>query len=395
MKAVIVEIKESFVAVLSDDGCISKVRNNNYEIGQVIELSKQKINISRKFVAFAASAATFFMLCGVGAWAYTSPYSYVSLDVNPSIEFSINRFDRVLSVKAVNDDGLELLKELDLSDLKNKTIEQALSQTIDQISTLGYFDGDLEGGIVISTSGENSDKATDLAEELQISVEQEVEGNGDNVIVEAMSVGLERVHQAQALGVTPGKLHLVEKLQASAADPTSFDLETWLNKPVKEIMQATKENKKADKKESVSGSAITLEENDNDKKAKVEDKADNNAKDTLDKASNKPEKETEKSNKSEEIDANKAKDAKDDNANNSLKGNDKAIDKAQKAKDSGEKVKETEEKAKEAEINADKNSEKEFDENMKQDNREKSPGQKTTDKETKNSDRYNKYHIDK
>ena len=105
MKAVIVEIKNDFAAILSDDGRILKVRNNNYAIGQVIEMNQNKLFKTRKFAAIAASAAAFILLCGTSAWAYMTPYSYVSLDVNPSIEYSLNRFDRVLDVTAVNDDG--------------------------------------------------------------------------------------------------------------------------------------------------------------------------------------------------------------------------------------------------------------------------------------------------
>lgn len=244
MKSVILEIKDGFAAVLSDNGCIEKIKNNNYEVGQVIQTSTSKVRFTRKITVFAASAAAFAVL-SVGTWAYASPYSYVSLDVNPSIEYTVNRFDRVIHVKAVNDDGEEILSEIKLEDLKNKTIEAALSRTINQISELGFFDGTDAGGIVIATSGKNKEKAEQLAQDLQESVEDEVAENGDNVTVEAISVGLERVEQARELGVTPGKLNLVEKLQAAATDPTTIILEEWLDKPVKDIMKATKDYKKA------------------------------------------------------------------------------------------------------------------------------------------------------
>ncbi len=129
MKAVVVEIKNNYAAVLSDNGCISKVKNKNYVIGQVIYIRSEK-SFSKKMVTIAASAAALFVL-GTGTWAYAAPYSYVSLDVNPSIEFTVNRFDRVIRVKAVNDDGEELLKNINLNDLKNETIKNALSTNIE------------------------------------------------------------------------------------------------------------------------------------------------------------------------------------------------------------------------------------------------------------------------
>jgi hypothetical protein len=269
MKAVIVELKNDLAAVLSDDGRITTIKNKDYEIGQEIQMRNHNSNLTKKIVTFAASAAAFVVL-SVGTWAYASPYSYVSLDVNPSIEFTVNRFDRVLSVKAVNDDGEEILQKISLSDLENKTIEDAITNTVKQISEQGYFDGTIEGGIVITTSGKDEEKAEELAQELQDTVEEEITEIGDDVVVEAYSVGLERVEEARALGVTPGKLNLVEKLQASATDPSSINLEEWLNKPVKEIMKATKDNRKATV---ATGSAIIVKDKEEQKDLLKEQKA--------------------------------------------------------------------------------------------------------------------------
>ena len=244
MKAVVVEIENRYAAVLSDDGCIEKVKNNNYTPGQVIQINDDKIHRSKKFIAFAASAAALAVL-GTGTWAYASPYSYVSLDVNPSIEFIVNRFDRVLEATAMNEDGDEILKEVYLSDLKNKTIHSALTAAVEQISQAGYFDNDTEAELVITTSAKNDKKAEDLAQELHETVDTGLAEKGQEIEVESYSVGFDQVEKAKELGATPGKLNLVENLQASAADPETINVEEWLNKPVKEIMKATRENKKA------------------------------------------------------------------------------------------------------------------------------------------------------
>ena len=244
MKAVIVEIRGLHAAALAEDGCIIKVRNQNYAIGQVIEMKKQVFSKPAKVVALASAAAAVVMMCGVTAWAYCTPYSYVSLDVNPSIEYSVNRFNRVLSVKAVNGDGEKILADLDLN---NKTIDEAIQDTVGQIDKAGYFTTEDPGGIVIATSSENEQDSQELAADLQSTAEQAVEDATTPVEVEAVSVGYERVQEARALGTTPGKLNLVEKLQASMDNPDSFNVQDWLKKPVKEIMKAIKTAKKASK----------------------------------------------------------------------------------------------------------------------------------------------------
>lgn len=247
MKAVIVEIRDKFAAALSDDGCIVKIKNKDYAIGQVIEMKKTTVFTSKKWAALAACAAVVMVGGGVGAYAYTTPYSYVSLDVNPSIEYALNRFDDVLSVTAVNEDGSKILSQIETGNMTFKDIDEAISLTIDEISKEGYLGGDTEGGIVIAASAEDLQKAEELTENLQQTVEKEVQENGDEVAVEVITVAQERVAEAKALGITPGKLNLIQKLQASAADSSSIKIEDWINKPVKDIMKATKLNKQAEK----------------------------------------------------------------------------------------------------------------------------------------------------
>ena len=218
----------------------------------------------------AAAVAAVLCIGGGGVWAWASPYAYVSLDVNPSVEYTLNRFDRVLSVKAVNDDGESLLERQELKNLSGKAIDDAIALTVAKIGDQGFFDGDLPGGVVITTSGRDLKKAGVLAEELKERVEEET---GDKEVqVESLSVGLERVQEARELGVTPGKLNLVEKLAAGAGG--ELDQEEWLQKPVREIMKAIQENKAEDKAAAKEEKAQDKAQSKADKGAeKAEDKA--------------------------------------------------------------------------------------------------------------------------
>lgn len=152
---------------------------------------------------------------------------------------------------------MPLLQEIKLDNLKNKTIVQAINHTLNQISELGYFSDETTAGIVITTSNKDMDKADEIALEIKEEIEDEITETYDTASVEVYSVGLERVEAAKELGVTPGKLNLVEKLIASSNDAESINLEQWLDKPVKDIMKATKAYRKAI---SVTGSAIIIED---------------------------------------------------------------------------------------------------------------------------------------
>lgn len=284
MKAVIVEIEGSNAAVLSDDGRISKIKNKNYTVGQEIIIK------NNNYIKWAATAAAAVMLFATPAWAYLTPYSYVSLDVNPSFEFSINRFDRVLEVKAVNDDAEEVVEEISIEKLKNKEIQEAVRNVISELKNQGYIVDGEEGGLVVATSSKSEEKTNDLAAALRTTVHEEVKAKvkvkvektedseeieeikeikeieepekqskqskeleksqkKSEIEVEVIEVSQEKVNEAKERGVTPGKMNLVEKLKESSGSPDDFDMEYWLNEPVKDIMKATKENNKVAKQE--------------------------------------------------------------------------------------------------------------------------------------------------
>lgn len=237
MKAVIVEIRGETAAALGRDGTVFKVKNRAYAVGQTIDVRRGVRSLRRQIAVLAAAAAAVFLIVGAGIFTYASPYSMVSLDVNPSLQYTLNRLGLVLAVEAVNGDGDEILAEV--GTLSNRSIEDAIVITVRQITEDGYFDGDEPGGIVIAASSRDEGEARRLAEnvrETAISVTRESE---KDVVVAALTVGQDQVEQAKELGVSPGKLTLVEQLRDTASNPEDIDVMEWLEKPVKDIMEQT------------------------------------------------------------------------------------------------------------------------------------------------------------
>ena len=54
------------------------------------------------------------LLCSGGYLFYFTPVSAISIDVNPSVELGVNRFDKVISVEGRNEDGCKLAASLDI-----------------------------------------------------------------------------------------------------------------------------------------------------------------------------------------------------------------------------------------------------------------------------------------
>lgn len=75
-----------------------------------------------------ALACVALLVVGLSGYqAYFTPTSAISIDINPSVELEINRFDRVITVEGLNDDGTALAAELNVRFL---SYDDALEQII-------------------------------------------------------------------------------------------------------------------------------------------------------------------------------------------------------------------------------------------------------------------------
>lgn len=85
----------------------------------------------KRFTGLRLAAA----LCGLvlclgllGGWLYLTPVSTLRIEINPALELEINRFDQVVSVKPLNQDGQRLTESLRL---RFMTYTQALDLLLD------------------------------------------------------------------------------------------------------------------------------------------------------------------------------------------------------------------------------------------------------------------------
>ena len=104
----------------------------------------------RLAAAFACLALV--IVGGTGYWAYFSPTCAISIDINPSVELAVNRFDKVISVEGIGEDGEALAETLDVRFLnyadaldcllENQTVEDYLAQ--DEVLSIAVA-GDNQG----------------------------------------------------------------------------------------------------------------------------------------------------------------------------------------------------------------------------------------------------------
>ena len=71
----------------------------------------------KRYPAILAAAACFLLMLG-GNWLNFIPTAQISIEINPSIQLDINRFDRIISVEGLNEDGERLAKQLKIQFLE-------------------------------------------------------------------------------------------------------------------------------------------------------------------------------------------------------------------------------------------------------------------------------------
>ncbi|RII35275.1 hypothetical protein D2A34_08695 [Clostridium chromiireducens] len=205
------------------------------------------IYMKRK-IALALSAVAVLGLGG-GGYAYAkTPVAYVSVDINPSVELGVNAFDQVVSVEAYNEDGEKVLEG---TDLINTNVDDAVSAVITNAISDGYIEEDdaittdetatTSAAVEITVSTDKDGIADKLNESLKETADQTLENNNVDAEVETNKVALARRDEARQLGMTPGKLNLIQKLQA--LDP-EIKVEDYKSSSVKDIQKKTKELRK-------------------------------------------------------------------------------------------------------------------------------------------------------
>jgi anti-sigma-I factor rsgI len=217
MKAVVLEIKEKWAAVLCEDGVIRKVKKGNFKVGDSFDFEaenhKKVVSIgSLRRNMVGSAAALFLIVAGVaGTYSYNNVLacSYVSLDINPSIEYTLNRQDKVVAVKGLNNDGQKIADEL-LS-VRKVTLKEALQETKQLLTKKNYLKSGSSEDVLIDISANNSARKDTLKKEaLSVFDTEQTKGELNLVLTES---DLKEHKRANSLGISTGEYKQIQYIK--------------------------------------------------------------------------------------------------------------------------------------------------------------------------------------
>ena len=180
----------------------------------------------RRRAAVLAAAACCCVVLTVFGGLYFTPTSVISIDVNPSLELGVNRFDRVISVDGYQEDGEALAASLDLLHL-------SYAQAVDRVVESPTVTDCLERGEWLSIAVVETDP--DQGEEILQYVSACTAGQKN---VSCHAVDRETVAQAHDHGLSYGKYQIYQEILDAGGELTDQEAGEMTMRQLRELLAA-------------------------------------------------------------------------------------------------------------------------------------------------------------
>lgn len=186
-----------------------------------------------KIILIVLASFVLLLAIGVFSWrcyVFNKIVTVITMDINPSVEISLNKKNEVVNVKALNDDGEKILDDVKFKgDSLEKVIDDISSKLIEQ----NYL-AEEDNYILINVTGK------DIKTEVSNLITTTLKNNNVecNVIIEEVTE--EDKEKAKNYGISSSKLSYIEGIIEENED---ISFEELKDKSIKEINAIIEEKK--------------------------------------------------------------------------------------------------------------------------------------------------------
>lgn len=220
-KAVVLEKRNKKITVLTSDGAFQTLRyKGDVEIGEDIQLPNQSyVPLWRIGTSIAAVFLLTFM--GIFGWGVFQPrtaVAMISLDINPSLQLTLDQKGEVLELESLNSDADQLITGLSL---KGKAWGEALNEIIQKSVALNYLTEEQRWIVVGYSAIESEKKLPDESintEGITKKVQEAVSEQGLTPTVAVYELTSEQQKQAHDTGLSLGEYALVDTAQKAGVE---------------------------------------------------------------------------------------------------------------------------------------------------------------------------------
>ena len=225
MKYLVMETHPAYAVVLDEEGRFLKAANLQYRVGDtvqhIVELRQARPRAPALWKPLSGLAAAAACLCLV-FFGYYQPnytaYGTLRIQINPDVEMTVSRTDRVLDLEGLNADGEDLIEGYDY---RGKDRETAAGELVERAIDMGY----LSDGDTISITVSSSDADWQAREEAQVQAQLE-ERYGATIVIRLGDGAADQSQSAAAPEepaevVVPVTPQVPEQTPGTAADPSA------------------------------------------------------------------------------------------------------------------------------------------------------------------------------
>lgn len=192
------------------------------------------------FATLVAACLCMIALAG-GTYTYQNGRvdSVIGIDVNPSVELSVNRNNKVLSAKALNKDAESIMLQMDL---KGVDLNVAVNAVIGAMVTNGYL-SDMDNAILVTVANDSVKKAKSLRSAVVSDIQSTLEEKQLKAVVYDQQVIEEDdvKELADQYGISYGKAYFLKELIAQNSSLTMEDMKELSSLTMEEIAKVITE----------------------------------------------------------------------------------------------------------------------------------------------------------
>ncbi len=196
------------IGYIDDDIILSAMTEADLQ-GKVTAERRNNMTKKTMWKKWIAAAAAFALILSIGIIAVgmgsASSGATVALDINPSIELEIDKNEKIKEVKAINEDAVKVIGEMELDGVK---LDVGMNAIIGSMLKLGYLSTD-KNSILISVDAENKDKAAALKDKISGEINALFENAA--VITQDFKDNRDVVSLAEANNISYAKAALIYK----------------------------------------------------------------------------------------------------------------------------------------------------------------------------------------
>ena len=206
------DVLPHLLTAIEEKGVLKMNTNDSLNTAKKDSTARKRKAKPRRWLMIAAPIAAVLVLV-LGSWFGFANYTtdaVVAFDVNPSIELSVNRAEKILKVNSRNSEAHEIIGDMDL---KGVNLDVAVNALIGSMVQKGYI-SDLNNSILITVNSKDAEKGEQLQKRLAANVDSLLKGLSiDGAILSQTAAADDDTNElADRFAISPGKAAIVKLL---------------------------------------------------------------------------------------------------------------------------------------------------------------------------------------